>query len=110
MNLQKLLLIKLIVVVITLVITYPSFPQVKGEEIVSFNGYIDHIPKDSNFIVVNEQRVFISPYTKIVTERGSILKIDRLKPRYHVVIEGVRKPTGIFARRIVILKASKAKR
>jgi hypothetical protein len=107
MNVRKLLLIKLMIVVMTLVITYPSFPQVKGEEITSFNGYIDHIPKDSNFIVVNEQRVFISPKTKIVSERGSILKIDHLKQRLHVVIEGVQKPDGIFADKIIILRASK---
>jgi hypothetical protein len=107
MNVRKLLLIKLIIIVMTLVITHPCFPQAKGEEIASFYGQIDHIPKDSNFIVVNEQRVFITPNTKIVSERGSILKIDHLKRRLHVVIEGVQKPEGIFADKIIILRASK---
>jgi hypothetical protein len=107
MNVRKLLLLKVTIVVITLAINYPGFTQVKKEEIASFNGYIDHIPKDSSFIVVNEQRVFISSNTKIVSERGSILKLNHLKPRLHVVIEGVQKPDGIFADKIIILRVSK---
>jgi len=107
MNLQKLLLMKMVIVIVTLVIFHPGFSQVKREEIISVSGYIDSIPKDSKFIVVNERRVFISSNTKITSEKGSILKINDLKLRLYVAIEGVRKPDGIFAAKITVIKTPK---
>ena len=107
MNIQKLLLTKLVVVIVTLVIFHPGFSQVKREGIISVSGYIDSIPKDSKFIVVNERRVFISSNTKIANAKGSILKRNDLKIGLRVSVEGVQKPEGIFAEKITVLATPK---
>jgi len=113
MKLQKIPLLKLviliIILIIILVIFHPGFSQVKSEAIISFSGYIDNIPKDSKFIVVNERRVFISSNTKIASEIGSILKMNDLKIRLYVAIEGVQKPDGIYAEKVTVVKAPKMK-
>ena len=109
MKLQKILLLKLVVVIITLFIFHPGFSQVKSEETISFSGHIDNIPKDSKFIVVNERRVFISSNTTIASEKGSILKMNDLKIRLHVAIEGVQKPDGIYAKKITVMKSPQIK-
>ncbi len=107
MKLQKILLLKLIVVILTLFIFHPGFSQVKREEAISFSGTIDNIPKDSNFIVVNERRVFISSSTKIANAKGSILRKNDLQRGLGVSIEGVQKPEGIFAEKITVLAIPK---
>jgi hypothetical protein len=107
MKLQKILLLKLIVVIVTLLIIHPGFSQVKREEAISFSGSIDNIPKDSKFIVVNERRVFISSNTKITNAKGSILKRSDLKIGLGVTVEGVQKPEGIFAEKITVLATPK---
>ena len=109
MNLQKLLLVKLVILAMTLVIVHPGFSQVKREEAISFSGTIDNIPKDSKFIVVNERRVFISSNTTIASEKGSILKVNDLKIRFYVAIEGVQKPDGIYAKKITVMKSPQIK-
>jgi hypothetical protein len=109
MKLQKILLLKSVILILVLVIAYPSFSQVKKEEIMSFNGYVDSIPKDSKSIIVNERRIFISSGTRIVDERGNILNMSDLRLRLHVVIEGAQKPGGILAEKITITKIPKLK-
>jgi hypothetical protein len=109
MKLQKILLLKLIVVVFTLFIFHPGFSQIKSEKTISFSGTIDSIPKDPKFIVVNETRVFISSNTKIASAKGSILKKDDLKRGFRVSIEGVQKPEGIFAGKISVLSIPRTK-
>jgi hypothetical protein len=84
----------------------PGFSQVKEERKVSFSGYIETIPKDLKYIVVNEARVFISD-AKIVDERGTVLKVDDLKPKVYVTVEGVQNPKGIFAKKITVIKTPK---
>jgi hypothetical protein len=98
---------KMVIVIVTLVIFHPGFSQVKREEAIAFSGTIDSIPKDSKFIVVNERRVFISSNTTIASEKGSILRMNDLKIRLSVAIEGVQKPDGIFAAKITVIKTPK---
>jgi len=113
MKLQKIPLLKLviliIILIIILVIFHPGFSQIKSEAIISFSGYIDNIPKDSKFIVVNERRVFISSNTKIASEKGSISKMNDLKIRFYVAIEGVQKSDGIYAKKITVIKTPQTK-
>ena len=109
MKLQRILLLKLVVVIITLFIFHPGFSQVKSEKTISFSGTIDSIPKDPQFIVVNERRVYLSSKTKIASEKGSILKKDDLKRGLRVSIEGVQKLEGIFAEKITVLSTPKIK-
>jgi len=103
MKLQKILLLKLMVVIVTLFILHPGFSQVKREEAISFSGAIDSIPKDPKFIVVNERRVFISSNTKIANAKGSILKRNDLKRGLRVTVEGLQRPEGVFAEKITVL-------
>ena len=107
MNLQKLLLVKLVILAMTLVIVHPGFSQVKREEAISFFGTVDNIPNDPKFIVVNERRVFISSNTKIANAKGSILKRNDLKIGLRVSVEGVQKSEGIFAKKITVLATPK---
>jgi hypothetical protein len=102
MNLQRLLLMKLIIFVIALLIVHPGFSQVERREIKSFSGYIESIHKDLRFIAVNEVRVFISSNTKIVNEKGNSLGMDNLKTGLPVTIEGFWKSGDIFAEKITI--------
>ena len=102
MNLQRLLLVKLVILAMTLVIVHPGFSQVKSREIKSFSGYIESIHKDLKFIAVNEVRVFISSNTKIVGEKGNSLKMDDLRTELPVAIEGVWKSGDIFAEKVTI--------
>ena len=107
MKLQKILLLKLIVVIATLFMLDPGFSQVRRDEAISFSGSIDNIPKDSKFIVVNETRVFVSSNTKIASAKGSILKKNDLKQGQAVSVEGVPKPERIYAQKITVLTAPK---
>ena len=109
MKLQRILLLKLVVVIITLFIFHPGFSQVKSEKTISFSGTIDSIPQDPKFIVVNERRVYLSPHTKITNAKGRFLKKEDLKRGATVTIEGVQKPEGIFARKITVLLTPKIK-
>jgi len=107
MNLQRLLLMKLVILAMTLVIVHAGFSQVKRDEAISFSGTIDSIPEDPRFIVVNETRVFLSSNTKIADAKGSILKKNDLKQGLRVSVEGLQKPGGIFAQKITVLTAPK---
>ena len=107
MKLQKILLLKLIVVIATLFMLDPGFSQVRRDETISFSGTVDSIPKDPKFIVVNERRVFISSNTKIANAKGSILKRNDLKRGLGVTVEGVQKPEGVFAEKITVLATPK---
>jgi hypothetical protein len=109
MRLQRILLLKLVIVILTLFISHPGFSQVKSENTLSFSGTIDSIPKDPEFIIVNERRVYLSSHTKIANAKGSILKRENLKRGLTVTIEGVQKPEGIFAKKIKILLTPKVK-
>jgi hypothetical protein len=101
MELQKVCFVKSVIFILTLMIFLPGF-QGKKEETISFPGVIESIDKNFKFIVVNEARIFVTADTNIVDEKGNILKIDDLKPKLSVAIEGVRSPDGFFAKKIVI--------
>jgi hypothetical protein len=109
MKLQRILLLKLVIVILTLFIFHPGFSQVKSEKTLSFSGTIDSIPEDPQFIVVNERRVYLSPNTKIVNAKGTILKKNDLKRGLTVTVEGVQKTEDIFARKITVLLTPKIK-
>lgn len=108
MNLKNVFLIGFVVVfTLTLLVFNLGFSQVKIGETISFSGIIESIQEDFKFIVINEVRIFISPDTKIVDEKGDILKIDELKSRLNVTIEAVRNPNGLFAKKIILKKLKK---
>ena len=106
MKLQKVRFVKSVIFMLTLLIFLPGF-QGKKEETVSYSGVIESIDKNFKSIMVNNARVYISPSTKIVDEKGNILKIDDLKPNLSVAIKAVRNPDGFLAKKIVITTPKK---
>jgi hypothetical protein len=104
MNLQKIFLMKWVILILTLFILNPGLSQVKREEISSFSGVTESISNDFKLIVINEIRIFITANTKIVDEKGNTLKINDLKPKIYVAIEALRKPNGLFENKIVVKK------
>jgi len=106
MKLEKAYLIKLAIFMFTLLIFLPGIQGIK-QEAISYSGVIESIDKDFKFIVVNGARLLISGNIKIVDEKGNVLKMDDLKLKLSVVIEGVRSPDGFFVRKIVITTPNK---
>ena len=106
MKLEKAYFIKSIMFMLTLLIFLPGMQGIK-QEAISYSGVIESIDKDFKFIVVSGTKMLISGNTKIVDEKGNILKMDDLKPKLSVVIEGVRGPEGFLAKKIVMTTPKK---
>jgi len=107
MNLQKIFLIKFLILTLTLVIFSPCFSQVKKEGSIRFSGAIESISGDLESIVVNEVRIFISPGTTMVDEKENLFEKGALKLRDKVVVEASRTQKGLIAERIVVIKGKK---
>ena len=86
---------------LTLLIFLPGIQGIPHEA-VSYSGAIESIDKDLKYIVVNGAKILISGSATILDEKGNILKVDVLKPKLSVVIEGVSGPEGFLAKKIVI--------
>ena len=106
MKSKKAYVIKSVMFMLTLLIFLPGIQGIKQEGI-SYSGVIESIDKDFKFIVVNGAKILISGNTKIMDEKGNILKVDDLKLKLSVVIEGVRSSEGFLAKKIVITTPKK---
>lgn len=102
MNSQRVFLAPTILLIVTLLIVTPSFSQVKKGEMVFHSGTIKSISKDLRIVVVNDVNILISSETKIFDEKGNTLKINSLKQKLYVVVEGFENTDGILAKKIVI--------
>jgi hypothetical protein len=102
MKLEKASIIKSVLFMLTLLIFLPGIQGIKQDGI-PFSGVIESIDKDFKFIVINGEKILISENTKMVDEKGNILKRHDLKLKLSVVIEGVRSPEGFLAKKIKIL-------
>jgi hypothetical protein len=105
MELQKVCFVKSVIFMLTLLIFLPGIQGIK-EEAASYSGVIKSIDKDFK-LIVNDVKVLISDNTKIVDEKGNILRMNDLKPGLSVAIEGVRSSNGFFAKKIVIITPKK---
>ncbi len=104
MNSKKIFLMKFVIFILLFLVVNLSFGQAKKEEMIYFSGVITSISKDYKSIVVNHVNILIFSDTKIVNEKGTILKIDDLKSELFVGIEGSKNPNGIVAKKIVVKK------
>jgi len=104
MNSKKILLIRLSIFIFILFMVNSGFSQIRKEEIIFFSGTITRISNDYKFIVINKMNILITSDTKIVNEKGKILKINDLKPELFVRIEGVQNLNGFLAKKIVVKK------
>jgi hypothetical protein len=105
MKLEKGCFVKSVIFMLTLLIFLPGIQGIK-EEAASYSGVIKSIDKDFK-LIVNDLEVLISDNTKIVDEKGNILRMNDLKPGLSVAIEGVRSSNGFFAKKIVIITPKK---
>jgi hypothetical protein len=107
MQLKKVFLLQFVLLVVTLFLVSSGFSQGKKEGVFSFFGSIDSIPESRRFIVVNEQRVYVTSNTKIVDENNNQLKMNQLKRGLSVRVEGIRKPEGIYPDKITVIRTPK---
>jgi hypothetical protein len=109
MQLKKVFLFQFILLVMTALLVSSGFSQGKKEGVLSFLGSIDSIPESHRFIVVNEQRVYITSNTKIVDENNNPLKTNQLKRGLSVRVEGIRKTEGIYPDKVTVIRTPKRK-
>jgi cytochrome oxidase Cu insertion factor (SCO1/SenC/PrrC family) len=107
MQLKKVLVFQFILLVTALFLVSSGSSQEKKEGALSFFGSIDSIPESRRFIVVNEQRVYITSNTKIVDENNNQLKMNQLKRGLSVRVEGIRKTEGIYPDKITVIRTPK---
>ena len=104
MNSKNIFLMKFVIFIFIFFVVHFCFSQVKKEEAIIFSGIITRISSDYKFIVVSDVNILITSDTKIVNEKGTILKINELKPKLFVRIEGVQNPNGLLAKKILVKK------
>ena len=104
MNFQKILLVSLSVLLVTLMVVTTALSQGIGGGLVSFSGVIETVSGDLKYIVINETKIIISLSTQIIDERGNAIKSDVLKPQFSVEAQVVQTRDGFHAKKIVIKK------
>jgi len=107
MKSKKAALIKYAIFMVTLPLFLTGFMS-QSTDTISFSGTIERIDQESKFILVSATKVFLSPNSKVVDEKGNPLKIGDLRPRLFVSIEGVRNRDGFLAKRIVLKTAKRS--
>jgi hypothetical protein len=95
-----------ILLLAVVLLSAPGFTQDKTEKVVTFSALIQAVPKDTNYIVINEAKVLVSG-AKIVSDTGSVLGIGDLKPKLYVTVEAVKRPDGFYARKVTVNSSSK---
>ncbi len=101
MRTEKRSFIKSIMFMLILLIFLPGIQGFKQEG-ASYSGVIESIDKDFRSLVLNGSKIRISQNTAVLDEKGSMLKIDVLKPKLFAMIEGVTTLEGFWAVKIVI--------
>jgi len=101
MRLQRRSLGKWVLLMFALFIFLPGFQGVK-QEVASASGTIERIEKDHKSVVVNGQKMAITPGTKIVDEKGNALTAGELEQSHSVEVEGLRNANGFVATKIVV--------
>jgi hypothetical protein len=104
MQLKKVFVFQFVLLVVAVLLVSSGFSQGKKEGVLSFFGSIDSISESRRFIVVNEQRVYITSDTKIVDENNNALKTNQLKQGLSVRVEGIRKTEGIYPDKITVIR------
>lgn len=79
-----------------------GYAQTKKEPVILLPGIIEQISGDLRFLVVNETRIFISPETRVIDEKGKVWGLSELKPGTSIIIEVVRYASGFLAKQIVL--------
>ncbi len=77
-------------------------------ETVKVSGSVESVGKNHQSVVVNGGKVFITPDTKVMDEKGKALKPADLQQRSTVEIEALRHGQGFLATKIVVKTPKKS--
>jgi hypothetical protein len=102
MKLQKIFLIKFLILMLVLMTFNPGFSQIKKGQTISFPGVIESVAVDLRFIVVNEARISIDSGTQVIDRKGNDLSLYDLKPKSSITIEVFQNPNGLLAKKITV--------
>ncbi len=80
-----------------------------NNEIIKTKGVLMEIDFKNNTLIINEKKFTWDSNTAIEDERGSIIKIDHLKPNTPIYIESVEDPTNkrLLIKKIRLIKKVK---
>jgi len=81
----------------------PGMREARGEDVITFSGFIDSLSSDGKYIAVNETKVSISK-AKILNERGTELRLSDLRRDLRVKIEGLDTPSAFVANKITVIR------
>lgn len=102
MNLQKMFIMTWAILILILLISQPSFSQVKKGQTITFPGVIENISFDFKYIIVNETKISIDSGTQITDDKGSGLSPYDLKPNSFITIGVLQNSNGFFAKKIMV--------
>jgi len=105
MRFRKALMSSILLLAVVLA-SVPGFSQDRGEKVSTFSALIQDVPKNTNYIIINEAKVLVSG-AMIVSDTGSALGISDLKPRRYVTVEAVKRPDGFYAKKVTVISSSK---
>ena len=106
MNAQRFSLIKSFTFMLILLICLCGFQVMP---VGTISGVIERTDNDSNSIVVNGTKVLISSDTKIVDEKGNIVRNEDLSSNSPITIDGVHRPNGFSATKILVKTPTKGR-
>ena len=101
---KKIAFLHLLVLIFILLIVRTGFSQGEGTGTLSFEGVIERVSEDLEYIVINETKISISWSTQIIDENGNAIKADVLRQQFSVAVQVVQKRDGFLAKKILIKK------
>lgn len=104
MNTGKFVVLIPLVIFINLLFSDIGISQTKrADETFFLSGMIKDVSWDHKSIVVNDKKFFISHDTKIVDQKGNILKLEDIKNNSEVAIDVIPHPDGFIIKKIVLI-------
>jgi len=101
---KKVAFLHLLLLISILLIVRTGFSQGRGTGTLSFEGVIERVSEDLQYIVINETKISISWSTQIIDENGNAIKADVLRQQFSVAVQVVQERDGFLAKKIVIRK------
>ncbi len=97
---------RLLIFMLLLLIFVVGFTGVK-QQAASVSGTIDKVDKDHKSVIVSGQKIWITPGTKIIDEKGNDVKTVDLKQSHWIQVEGLRNANGFIATKVLIKPAKR---
>ena len=105
MNFRRTLLILTVFLVVLFSMTNPCLSEVKKVQEFPRTGVIESISPDLKYFVINKEKYLVSQKTRIVDEKGNVLKLSDIKPKLLVTVESVPTPrSGRLTKKVVVME------